>query len=130
MRVVFFSSISNNTKRFVDKLGVDGIRIPIKIKESITVDEEYILIVPTYSGGNGDTRGAVPKQVIHFLNDENNRKLCRGVIASGNTNHGDTYCIAGPIISNKINVPLLYQFELLGTTKDVEEVKKILEGMK
>ena len=74
MRVVFFSSISNNTKRFVDKLGVDGIRIPIKIKESITVDEEYILIVPTYSGGNGDTRGAVPKQVIHFLNDKNNRK--------------------------------------------------------
>lgn len=130
MRVVFFSSISNNTKRFVDKLGVDGIRIPIKIKESITVDEEYILIVPTYSGGNGDTRGAVPKQVIHFLNDENNRKLCRVVIASGNTNFGNTYCIAGPIISKKINVPLLYRFELLGTTKDVEEVKKILEGMK
>lgn len=128
MKVVFFSSISNNTKRFIDKLEISALRIPIKLKESISISEEYILITPTYGGGNGDYKGAVPKQVIHFLNDENNRKLCRGVISSGNTNFGDTYCIAGPIISKKLNVPLLYQFELLGTQKDVEEVKKILKN--
>lgn len=128
MNIVFFSSISNNTKRFVDKLELPAIRIPIKLQDRITVSSDFILITPTYGGGNGDTKGCVPKQVIHFLNDVSNRKHCKAVISSGNTNFGDTYCLAGPIISKKLNIPLLYQFELLGTQKDVEEVKKILKN--
>lgn len=124
--VVYFSSISNNTKRFIEKLDVKNDRIPIEIEQELIIDKDFVLIVPTYSGGGNDTKGAVPKQVIHFLNNENNRKHCKAVISSGNTNFGDTYCIAGPIISQKLNVPLLYQFELLGTKKDVDNVKEIL----
>ena len=76
-----------------------------------------MLIVPTYGGGNEG--GAVPKQVIKFLNDEDNRALIRGVIAAGNTNFGEAYCIAGDIIAAKCHVPYLYGFELMGTTEDV-----------
>lgn len=126
--VVYFSSISNNTRRFIEKLDVRNDRIPIKIQEELNVNEDFVLIVPTYGGGGNDTKGSVPKQVIHFLNNENNRKHCKAVISSGNTNFGDTYCIAGPIISQKLNIPLLYQFELLGTAKDVENVKEILDN--
>jgi Protein involved in ribonucleotide reduction len=44
----------------------------------------FYLVTPTYGGGSH--KGAdVPKQVIRFLNEESNRKLLRGVIASGNT---------------------------------------------
>lgn len=43
--------------------------------------------------------GAVTKQVIQFLNDKDNRSYCRGVISSGNTNFGDQFAVAGPIIS-------------------------------
>ncbi|AGR41806.1 class Ib ribonucleoside-diphosphate reductase assembly flavoprotein NrdI [Spiroplasma diminutum] len=125
--VVYFSSISNNTHRFMDKLDVSDARIPYELNQELIVDKEYVLITPTYAGGGGDTKGAVPAQVIKFLNNENNRHLCRGVIASGNTNFGDTFAIAGPIISKKLNVPLLYQFELLGTQNDVESIRKILE---
>ena len=124
--LVYFSSTSENTHRFVGKLGFRSARIPLRPKEApLAVDEEYILLVPTYGGGS--VKGAVPKQVIKFLNDSHNRSLCRGVISSGNTNFGEAYCLAGDIIASKLNVPLLYRYELLGTPTDVVRVKEGLE---
>lgn len=126
IHVVYFSSLSNNTHRFIQKLEVLNSRIPHDLEEEILVDKDYVLITPTYSGGGDIKEGAVPKQVIKFLNNKQNRNFCRGVIASGNTNFGDTFAIAGPILSKKLNVPLLFQFELLGTHNDVTTIKKIL----
>ena len=124
--LVYFSSTSENTHRFVSKLGFRSARIPLRPKEApLAVDEEYVLLVPTYGGGS--VKGAVPKQVIKFLNDSHNRSLCRGVISSGNTNFGEAYCLAGDIIASKLNVPLLYRYELLGTPTDVVRVKEGLE---
>ena len=124
--LVYFSSTSENTHRFVGKLGFRSARIPLRPKEApLAVDEEYVLLVPTYGGGS--VKGAVPKQVIKFLNDSHNRSLCRGVISSGNTNFGEAYCLAGDIIASKLNVPLLYRYELLGTPTDVVRVKEGLE---
>lgn len=84
--------------------------------------EPYIIIVPTYGGG--DARKAVPPQVKRFLNDPANREWIRGVIASGNTNFGEAYAAAGPIISRKCHVPLMYRFELMGTREDVHAVRE------
>jgi protein involved in ribonucleotide reduction len=125
-RVVYFSSVSENTHRFVEKLGLPSIRIPLK--GTIEVDGPYVLILPTYGGGraNGpdpDAGGYVPKQVIAFLNNEHNRSLIRGVIAAGNTNFGAEYCYAGNVVSGKCGVPYLYRFELMGTAEDVEAVR-------
>ncbi|AGM26032.1 ribonucleotide reduction protein [Spiroplasma syrphidicola EA-1] len=127
--VVYFSSTSNNTHRFVEKLKINNSRIPIDLTTPLLVNKDYILIVPTYAAGGNDCTGAVPKQVINFLNTKENRQYCCGVISSGNTNFGDTYAIAGPIISNKLKVPLLYQFELLGTKTDVQTVQNILKKL-
>ena len=74
-----------------------------------------------------EERGAVPKQVIRFLNVEQNRTLIRGVIAAGNTNFGDAFCAAGDIISRKCHVPHLYRLELFGTSEDVTRVSEGLE---
>ena len=124
--LVYFSSVSGNTHRFVEKLGMDAHRIPLRRTEDpLVMDEEYVLIVPTYGGGNEG--GAVPKQVIRFLNDKRNRDLIRGVITAGNTNFGEAYCIAGDIISHKCHVPHMYRFELLGTPRDVRAVTHGLE---
>ncbi|MFO6299127.1 class Ib ribonucleoside-diphosphate reductase assembly flavoprotein NrdI [Rahnella selenatireducens] len=121
--LVYFSSSSENTHRFVGKLDLPAIRIPIgEAGAKLRVDEPYILLVPSYGGGSA--KGAVPTQVIRFLNDEHNRSLIRGVIAAGNTNFGAAYCIAGDIISQKCQVPYLYRFELLGTPEDVAKVKQ------
>lgn len=124
--IVYFSSISNNTARFVEKLNFKNFRIPVNLAEKILVEEDYVLICPTYSGGGNLTSGAVPKQVIQFLNNQKNRSFCRAIIASGNSNFGNTFALAGPILSAKLKVPLLYQFELLGTQKDVDNLSKIL----
>ncbi|WP_122519010.1 class Ib ribonucleoside-diphosphate reductase assembly flavoprotein NrdI [Pannonibacter phragmitetus] len=125
-RLVYFSSTSENTRRFVEKLGTDAIRLPMDASAPVPlVSEPFVLVTPTYGGGTA--KGAVPKPVIRFLNEEQNRKLIRGVIAAGNTNFGEGYAIAGNIISAKCNVPFLYRFELLGTAEDVENVTLGLE---
>ena len=91
--IVYFSSASRNTERFVERCdfpsrGIDVRRIPLAPADgALHVDAPYILIVPTYGGG--DARKAVPPQVKRFLNDPANRSWIRGVFASGNTNFGE-----------------------------------------
>ncbi len=128
--LVYFSSVSGNTARFADKLGAargaQAARIPLHPYDpALKATRPYVLLVPTYGGGE-DT-GAVPKQVIRFLNDPDNRALIRGVVAAGNTNFGKAYGIAGDIIAAKCEVPCLYRFELFGTQDDVETVVEGLE---
>ncbi|MGO2141170.1 MAG: class Ib ribonucleoside-diphosphate reductase assembly flavoprotein NrdI [Leucobacter sp.] len=122
--LVFFSSVSENTRRFVERLDRDATRIPLRprLEGSIRVTRPFVLILPTYGGG--EQAGAVPKQVIQFLNDPANRTLIRGVITAGNTNFGEHYCLAGPIIATKCQVPELYRFELLGTNRDIARVSE------
>ena len=125
--LIYFSSVSGYTARFVEKLGRPAERIPLHAKDApLVADEPYVLIVPTYGGGDGN--GAVPKQVIRFLNDPHNRALLRGVIAAGNTNFGAGYGIAGDIIAAKCHVPHLYRFELFGTPDDVRAVDEGLDA--
>lgn len=125
--IVYFSSVSENTHRFVTRLCARAIRIPVNDRHgTVTVDEPYVLISPTYGGGKVSSAtggGYVPKQVIRFLNDAHNESLIRGVIAAGNTNFGEEFCLAGDVISRKCGVPYLYRFELMGTTDDIERVR-------
>lgn len=120
--LVLFSSASQNTLRFVDRLDRPAARIPLRprLEGGLQVTRPFVLVVPTYGGGARS--GAVPKQVVSFLNDPENRKLLRGVVTAGNTNFGEHYCLAGPVIAAKCQVPELYRFELLGTDRDVERV--------
>ena len=120
MEIVYFSNYSGNTKRFVEKLDIPAIRIPVKWDENrpLVVDSEYVLVVPTYGGG-ADSH-AVPRSVIKFLNIGENRKLAVAIVGTGNTNFGEHYCLAADIISAKLNIPVIARVELLGTNEDVE----------
>lgn len=128
MLITYFSSTTLNTHRFVQKLGFDNQRIPLRKPEGdLVVHEPHVLIVPTYGGGvsmTGQESRPVPKQVIRFLNNPHNRNLLRGVIASGNLNFGPDFCKAGDVISQKCQVPYLYRFELMGTDHDVARVQE------
>ncbi|WP_343315705.1 class Ib ribonucleoside-diphosphate reductase assembly flavoprotein NrdI [Brucella sp. BE17] len=123
--LVYFSSRSGNTHRFVERLGMRTDRIPMEVASALNVNEPFVLVTPTYGGGG--TKGAVPKPVIRFLNDVGNRSLIRGVIAAGNSNFGAAFGIAGNIISAKCQVPYLYRFELLGTDEDLGNVRNGME---
>ena len=128
MLVVYFSSVTDNTHRFVQKLGLPNVRIPLtKAEEPLSVDEPYVLVVPTYGGGvtmTGKNSRPVPPQVIRFLNDEHNRSFIRAVVAGGNSNFGTDFGLAGEVIAKKCKVPYVYRFELMGNEEDV----RILRG--
>lgn len=128
MLVVYFSSATDNTHRFVQKLGLPNVRIPLtRVDEPLTVDEPYVLVIPTYGGGvsmSGKNSRPVPPQVIRFLNDERNRSFIRAVVAGGNSNFGSDFGLAGNVISKKCKVPYVYRFELMGNEEDV----RILRG--
>lgn len=128
MLVVYFSSATGNTHKFVQKLGFPSARIPMRRKDpELIVDEPYVLVCPTYGGGvsiHGDQARPVPPQVIRFLNNQHNRSFIKGVIAGGNLNFGADYCKAGDMIAGKCKVPYLYRFELMGTDEDVRIVQQ------
>ncbi len=130
--VVYFSSASENTARFIKnchlpEAGLNVYRIPLRPKSApLVVNEPFVIVVPTYGGG--DISKALPPQVRRFLNDRGNRRLLRGVIASGNTNFGDAFCAAGDVIAAKCHVPFLYSFELTGTPEDMRKVREGLRG--
>lgn len=127
--VVYFSSVSENTKRFVEKLDANTVRIPLKTEEAAEFvhSNENVLVVPTYGGGSDGA--TVPKQVIKFLNNPENRRKVKAVIAGGNTNFGEHFCKAGEIVAGKLGVPMLYRFEVTGTPEDVSEVNERLERL-
>ena len=129
--VVYFSNVSNFTHRFIQKLNLDSeaMRIPIRPTEpGLLVSKPYILITPTY--GNRNLTNFVPRQVIKFLNVEQNRNLLKGVIAGGNMNFGADYGKSADDVSKKIGVPVLYKFEIMGTPSEVEDVNEIIKNFK
>lgn len=124
--LVYFSSVTEFTHKFVQKLELPAVRIPIKAIEAsqLIINTKFVLITPTYGAAG---KGFVPQQVIKFLNQEQNRHNIVGVISSGNINFLDDYAKAGNVISEKLNVPLMYKFELAGTSDDVDNVNKGLK---
>lgn len=122
--IIYFSNVSNNTHRFISKLGLETniYRIPIKGEWDFTPEKPYVLITPTYGNASG-----IPVQVGKFISKGKNRKMLAGVIGTGNENFGPDYARAGSAISNKCKVPLLYKLEMFGTTEDVMKVKEGLE---
>jgi protein involved in ribonucleotide reduction len=52
-----------------------------------------------------------------------------GVVATGNTNFGESYGLAGDIVAQKLGVPLLQRIEILGTPEDIEQLKERLNKL-
>jgi protein involved in ribonucleotide reduction len=126
IKIVYFSNYSGNTKKFVEKLDKDSIRIPINQKDTdpITVTQRYVLFVPTYGGGSD--KSAIPRQVKTFLNVESNRNNLVAVVGLGNTNFGKDYCKAAELIAAKTGVPILGRVEIFGTEEDTITIKERL----
>lgn len=125
-RIVYFSSVTEATRQFVEKLGYPAERIELRATdESLSVDYDYILATPTY--GAGKPKGAVPKQVVKFLKPLEHRKHCLGILAGGNKNFGGHFVLAGRVLSDMLNVPLIHSFEVSGTRNDVREAREKID---
>ncbi|GAQ02134.1 ribonucleotide reductase [Companilactobacillus farciminis] len=113
-----YYSITGQTKRFVDKLGIDGYEI-IDADPFYQMGRSFILIVPSYDDDMMDP-------VIDFLQYEDNAKNCVGVAGGGNRNFNTLYNHTAKDIAAALNVPVVFEFEFNGTTKDVENFKKVV----
>lgn len=123
--IVYFSTKSRNTHKFVHKLNLPCIELKQNSNDSmITIDHPFVLITPTYGGGY--LKGAVPPQVIRFLNNEHNRNNMIGVVSTGNRNFGEAFCLAGRVIADKCGVPNLADVELFGTAEDVQHTRQAI----
>lgn len=119
--IAYWSSGSGNTRRFVERLDLPSVLIPNS--GVMLMEAPYVLITPTFANGEG--RGAVPKPVIRFLNQEGNRRLLTGVAGSGNRNFGAFFGIGAKVCAQKCGVPLVHLFELAGDANDVRIVSDI-----
>jgi len=129
MIIVYFTTNSGNVGRFAKKITeFTTKRIPQSTKEAenFTVDEEFVLVVPTYLGGSAD-EPTVAKQITVFL--ENNKSLLRGVVGSGNTNYGKHYCKSARLVAEEHKVPILHLFEISGTIEDVQDVEERVRNL-
>lgn len=132
--IVYFSGASGFTDRFVSKLGMEAKRIPLKLKEAegFTVEDPFVLFLPTYErpiirGPKAGQISYIPAQVSAVLRNRNNREKMAGVIGFGNMSFFSDYARAGDDVSKKAGVPLLTRVELGGTEEDVERVRKGLK---
>jgi protein involved in ribonucleotide reduction len=122
--VVYFSNRSGNTRRFVEKLGIEN---AFSVSELPVAYKDYVLFVPTYGAGNDGYH--VPQPVKTFLSIATNRQHLMGIVGFGNMNFGDTFCKAAEIISKKTGVPIIGRVELLGTPEDVQLIQERLKEL-
>ncbi len=124
MQIVYYSNVSENTHRFVQKLGHSAIRLPLRASSPMPeMTAPYMLIVPTYGGRNSEP---VPRSVIKFLNNPANRDYLIYVVGAGNTNFGEDYCKAADRVAEKCKTFVVHRFELLGTQADVDRIRQLL----
>ncbi|WP_119326602.1 class Ib ribonucleoside-diphosphate reductase assembly flavoprotein NrdI [Companilactobacillus musae] len=117
MKLAYYS-ITGQTKRFVNKLGIDGYEIT-DADPFYKMGRPFILIVPSYDDDMMDP-------VIDFLQYEDNAQNCLGVAGGGNRNFNTLYNHTAKDIAAGLNVPVVFQFEFNGTQKDVENFKKVV----
>ncbi|EOL42347.1 nrdI protein [Enterococcus phoeniculicola] len=146
---ILFISISGNTRSFVNKLAdyakeksaSDSLAPVIQLKEIHEnsdfekENEAYFAFVPTYlEGGNGIDNGDVEiltNVLGEYMDYEKNYELCLGIIGSGNKNFNHQYCLTAKQYAEKFAIPVLDDYELRGTTADVERIyAKLLKKIK
>ena len=129
--IVYFSA-GGDTKRFVDSLGFESVRITPQNAGDLVMGQDFVLVVPSY--GAGSARRAVAPQVARFLSNPINQGYCVATVGGGNSIYGQFFAYAADFIAEKLShdthrvVPVLYKFELFGLPADQEQCRsRILE---
>ena len=123
-RWVYFSSKTGKTERLLHSAGLAGLRLPCAADAPVPeVHAPFVLLTPSF--GDTDGKGDVPKAVIRFLNNPDNRQWLRAVVACGDRNFGAAFARAGDVLARKCQVPLLHRVEREGTASDWQRLQAI-----
>ncbi|WP_208559541.1 class Ib ribonucleoside-diphosphate reductase assembly flavoprotein NrdI [Marinilactibacillus kalidii] len=137
---IIYISLSGNTAAFVKKLStfltevkgieVESINVKDLMGDTFPVTEPFVSFLPTYlSGGNGVQNG--DKEVMttnlgEFIAAHENFRYCYGIIGSGNRNLNKQFCLSAKQYAERFGFPLIEQYELRGTSKDVERIAEVV----
>lgn len=141
---ILYISIEGNTTSFIKRFqsyasqqhAIDE-QLPLvdakEISEQTDFDDErkpFFAFVPTYlDGGNGIDSG-VKELMTNVLGEyiayHNNARQCIGVIGSGNRNFNEQYCLTAKRYAHQFNAPFLADYELRGTSVDIEHIYELL----
>lgn len=142
---IVYISLTGNTHNFVTRL-VQHLQwtqpelqiATVNVKDLVRGQEDYfevttpcIAFLPTYlEGGNGVETGyteILTNPLGDFLAYKNNYQQCLGIIGSGNRNFNMQFCLTAKQYAKRFAFPVLDEFELRGTDKDIERIsEKIL----
>ncbi|QLL70876.1 class Ib ribonucleoside-diphosphate reductase assembly flavoprotein NrdI [Lactobacillus sp. 3B(2020)] len=142
---ILFISIEGNTRSFLKRLVsyAEQQHVINKADPAVTLKEitdqtlpaketqPFFIFVPTYlDGGNGFDSGfteMMTNSLGEYVEQNDNTKLCMGIVGSGNKNFNEQYCLTAREYSAKFNVPFLADYELRGTDRDVERIYGVLK---
>lgn len=126
-----YISMTGNTRSFVQHL-IEASKTPINAieiddtTEIFDESEPYYVLVPTYLTGGTGTGNEVKEEftcsLFDHIQDGNNQKYLRGIIGSGNRNFNDQFALTAKRYAKHFDVPLLYMYELKGTSEDVQQL--------
>ena len=120
---VYYDSKTGNVQRFIDKIKKERPEWEfVKITYDMEISEKGHLVTFTTNFGE------IPDTTEKFLENENNRKYIKSVSSSGNMNWGTLFGKAADNIEEKYGIPVLMKFELSGTSKEIRNYIKYLEG--
>lgn len=141
---VLFISIEGNTRSFLTRMqafakqqhSINPKNPVIELKEitdqSVPEKEEqpFFAFVPTYlDGGDGINSGfkeLMTNPLGEYIANNNNAEKCMGVVGSGNKNFNQQYCLTARMYARDFNAPFLADYELRGTSEDIERIYGIL----
>ena len=144
---VYYISLSGNTTDFLKRvnqyicanygmeLNIVNIKDKVKDGESIyfQATEPYFSFLPAYlEGGNGLDTGfteILTTPLKEFIAYKENRKLCFGIIGSGNRNFNKQFCLTAYQYADTFGFPVIDEFELRGTNEDVERISDKMVAM-
>ncbi|AXQ77797.1 ribonucleotide reductase assembly protein NrdI [Streptococcus chenjunshii] len=141
---IVYISLSGNTHSFVTRLsdylnanyGLSPRLINIKDlrHETFSLSEPFVAVLPTYlEGGNGLDNGdqeILTTPLGDFIAAHNNYQHCFGIIGSGNRNFNNQFCLTAKQYAKRFGFPVLDEFELRGTSRDIERIaEKILQTL-
>ncbi|WP_125588300.1 ribonucleotide reductase stimulatory protein [Companilactobacillus jidongensis] len=118
---IAYYSITGQTRRFVNKTGLNGYEIS-DADPFHEMGRSFILIVPAYDDDMMDP-------VVDFLQYKDNAKNCVGLAGGGNRNFNSLYNHTARDIAHGLDVPVVFEFEFNGTHKDVENFKKVVNNL-
>lgn len=135
---ILYISLTGNTRDFIRRLEAyyrpKNIAVHSwNVKEIVTnkqafqkITEPFVTFLPAFlEGGNGTDNGyqeILTTPLKEYLTFEKNYENCYGIIGSGNRNFNKQFALTAHQYAEHFGFPYLDEYELKGTTKDVQRI--------